>query len=250
MADREKLKSKGSKEAIIDDLVAYGFYGLYHELRTPLATLAGFVQLVQVKIEGVRKHIDPDVFRYLKTCEQTIEDIHVLLDGYVNLASLRRFARKRINLNRLIEHAIANLVYTKTDPPLLELDERLPQVEVSTQQLEYVIRTLISNALEAVEKGKGKVRVRTCTDKESGDVRIIVSDYGSGIAKKDIPHIFEPFFTTKEKGIGLGLTLAKKSVDLHEGSIKCTSRLGKGSTFEIRLPTTRKRDETKNLDRR
>ncbi|MCR4337646.1 MAG: ATP-binding protein [Candidatus Omnitrophica bacterium] len=67
-------------------------------------------------------------------------------------------------------------------------------------------------------------------------IEIQISDTGSGIDKKDLPHIFEPFFSKKEKGTGLGLSVTQSIIDDHGGKIRVSSEMGKGTTFKIMLP--------------
>jgi signal transduction histidine kinase len=86
--------------------------------------------------------------------------------------------------------------------------------------------------------GKGKLTIKSRLLPNGDRVSVEISDTGPGIPGAILPHIFEPFFTTKEqgKGTGLGLSLAYGIVENHGGSIKATSKPGKGTTFIIELP--------------
>ena len=94
---------------------------------------------------------------------------------------------------------------------------------------------LLVNASHAIEK-QGEIRIRTWTEKDT--INISVSDTGSGIPEDKINRIFEPFFTTKEvgKGTGLGLSIAYDIVKKHKGKIEVESKVGKGTTFRVRIP--------------
>ena len=72
-----------------------------------------------------------------------------------------------------------------------------------------------------------------------GSVEVNIKDTGVGISEEDLEKIFEPLFTTKSKGIGLGLTLTKRLIENHGGSIEVESQLEVGSTFSVRLPVKR-----------
>jgi signal transduction histidine kinase len=102
--------------------------------------------------------------------------------------------------------------------------------------MQDVIMNLLINAIEAVEPNTGQVVVHTESDHESKHIILQVSDNGNGIEKPD--EIFKPFYSTKNNvGAGLGLTIAKKIAQLHQGIIEVQSVLGEGSTFIVRIPT-------------
>jgi signal transduction histidine kinase len=116
--------------------------------------------------------------------------------------------------------------------------EPLRPVNGDEGTLVEVVVNLLGNAVKYSRAG-GQVTVRA---EEAGDhVLIAVSDTGLGISKEDLPHIFNDFYSGKadqgvERGSGIGLAIARRIVEAHEGSISVASELGKGSTFEIRLP--------------
>ena len=83
----------------------------------------------------------------------------------------------------------------------------------------------------------GAVDVRV--DEERGHYRIEIEDKGCGISEENVKRIFDPFFTTKEKGSGLGLSIVKKIIEGHRGTVTIRSREGEGTKVEVRLPRTR-----------
>ncbi|MDP2366441.1 MAG: ATP-binding protein [Ignavibacteria bacterium] len=105
------------------------------------------------------------------------------------------------------------------------------------------ILNLVSNSIYSCqEKEGGEVSIKTFLDKE-GNLKIVVSDNGTGISKENLDHIFDIFFTTKgSKGTGLGLAVTKKIINEHLGTIAVISELGTGSSFTITLPKNRSRD--------
>ena len=113
----------------------------------------------------------------------------------------------------------------------------LPQVMCYPQQLNQVFMNLLVNAAQAIEN-HGEIHI--ITREIGGNVEIIVSDSGQGIAKENISRIFDPFFTTKEvgKGTGLGLNVTYNIVKKHHGAIDVKSEPGKGATFTVRIPVT------------
>ncbi len=116
------------------------------------------------------------------------------------------------------------------------LAEDLPEVIGDKSRLEDVFLNLFINAADAM-KGGGTLTITTVPGLDNS-VKILISDTGKGIEKKDLPHIFEPFFTTKEpgQGTGLGLPIAYGIVRKHNGFIDAESTPGKGTTFIVSLP--------------
>jgi signal transduction histidine kinase len=103
--------------------------------------------------------------------------------------------------------------------------------------MHQVIMNLLSNALDAITPQQGLIRIEARYDSENRQATIEVADNGSGIQPSMMRHMFELFHSTKgNRGTGLGLAVAKKIVDEHEGSISLKSAPGEGATFTIRLP--------------
>lgn len=118
----------------------------------------------------------------------------------------------------------------------LELDDKLPAVDLDAAQLREVFLNLIHNAADAMPEG-GRITLRTLA-KPSGMVTIEVQDEGRGIPPEHLSKLFTPFFTTKPvgKGTGLGLAIIYGIVKMHRGQINVQSEVGKGTTFTITLP--------------
>src|SRR5205823_5992924 len=115
----------------------------------------------------------------------------------------------------------------------------LPSVNADVGQLRQLLLNLVRNAREAMASG-GSLRLQTRT--EQGQVVLEVKDTGPGIPPERLQRIFDPFFTTKERGTGLGLALAQEIAQEHGGQLGCTSVVGAGTTFILRLPAL---DESK-----
>jgi signal transduction histidine kinase len=117
---------------------------------------------------------------------------------------------------------------------------------VDPVQLQQVLTNLVVNAVQAMPDG-GEVRIETGQEDAeglAGAAYVRVIDRGTGIAPEALPRIFEPFFTTKDvgQGTGLGLAVAHGIVEEHGGRIEVHSELGKGSTFTVRLPGSRRQE--------
>ena len=123
----------------------------------------------------------------------------------------------------------------------LAIDERLGDFMGDERKIKQILLNLLSNAVKFTPEG-GRIGINAT--QRNGSVEITVSDTGIGIAPEDQPRIFEEFrqvgtdYEHKSEGTGLGLTLAKKFVELHGGKIWLTSELGRGSRFTFTLPIT------------
>jgi signal transduction histidine kinase len=122
-----------------------------------------------------------------------------------------------------------------------ELQEDLPRIAGDQIQLQQVILNLVKNAIDALvlpgpEKAKS-IRVVTSRGPNSG-VSLLVQDTGPGITPEREANIFDPFFTTKSSGMGLGLSISRRIIEDHSGSLRLIETNSNGCTFEITLPVS------------
>ena len=108
-----------------------------------------------------------------------------------------------------------------------------PDLMVDKDLMRRVLTNLVVNAVQAMSDG-GKLRIRA--ERTGKDVLVSVEDTGIGISEENMGKLFQPLFTTKPKGQGLGLPVCKRIVEAHGGDILVESRVGRGSTFKIRIP--------------
>ncbi|MEO8471170.1 MAG: ATP-binding protein [Chryseolinea sp.] len=109
----------------------------------------------------------------------------------------------------------------------------LPQILIDKEKMQIALLNIIINAIEAMEQGKGVLKIKAF--QEERILTVSVSDNGKGIAIEDINKLFDPFFTGKQSGMGLGLTSTKNILNSHCAEIDVTSELNKGTTFLLRF---------------
>jgi signal transduction histidine kinase len=205
--------------------------GLAHEIRNPLAGIAGVIEIV-----GRDLPASSPARAVVKDVRLEIAQINRILTDLLETARPRTPEMRASDLNTTVEHAIMLARQQVLSKPIkieLNKSDDLPEVEHDSDQIHQVLLNLLLNAVQAIE-GEGTVQVDI---KQDHDVAAVtVTDTGRGIAPEYLPSIFRPFFTTKGNGTGLGLSLARRIVEEHRGRIEVTSEVGKGTTFRVLLP--------------
>lgn len=221
--------SRAEHLATLGELAA----GLAHEIRNPLAGIAGVIEIVGRDLPPTSPARE-----MVKDLKQEINRINRILSDLLEAARPHPPSKLRGNLNTTVDHAVMlarQQVLSKPIEIRLEKDEILPEVEHDSDQIHQVVLNLLLNAVQAID-GEGSVTVRLGTKDGFASVRVI--DTGKGIPGERLPHIFRPFYTTRGNGTGLGLSLAQRIVEDHHGRIVVTSAVGEGSCFEVLLPLT------------
>ena len=214
---------------------------LSHELRNPLAPLTNAVHMLRLQ-----KNEDPVQRQARSVIERQVAQLKHLVDDLLEISRITtgrvQLRRERIALGGIVERAI------ETAQPLVEqrrheLTVSLPPqplwLHADAARLEQVVVNLLTNAAKYTDDG-GRIVVDV---RQEGDEAVLrVRDTGIGIAAELLPHIFD-LFTQAERsldrsqgGLGIGLCLVQRLVDLHGGTVAASSVLGQGSEFVVRLP--------------
>lgn len=235
--ERMKLEDQlrhADRLATIGQLAA----GVAHELNEPLSTILGFAQLIK-KNAILQDQSEHDIEKIVKAALHAREVVKKL----VTFAKQTPPKNELINLNTIIRDGLYFFEsrLKKGDIELVsKFAEDLPEIMADPSQLYQVIINLVVNALQAMPKG-GKIIISTI----QGDdyVSLKIEDTGTGMSEETMEKLFIPFFTTKDigEGTGLGLAVVHGIITAHNGSIEVSSKIGKGSSFEIRLPLPDKR---------
>jgi two-component system NtrC family sensor kinase len=208
--------------------------GLAHEIRNPLAGIAGVVEIMGKELPATSPSR-----AVIGEVHNEILRIQAILNDLLSYARPRPPNFHSANLNTTIEQAVEisrQQVRTKPIQVRFEPNAALPLVEHDPALIQQVVLNLILNGIQAISAA-GEVRVELSPYQEW--VVIGVSDTGRGIPTEALPRIFKPFFTTRTEGTGLGLSLANSIVHSHGGHIDVTSTPGKGSQFKVSLPLRR-----------
>jgi len=222
--------SRAEHLATLGELAA----GLAHEIRNPLAGIAGVIEVIGRDIpEGSPSR------EVLKDVQQEVLHIKNVLSELLDYARPRPPQIMAADLNASVEHAVALARQQALSRPIeirFATAENLSHVEHDAAQIQQVMLNLLLNALQAIP-GAGSIRV--AVEQRGDDVVITVADSGRGIAPDNLASIFRPFFTTKGQGTGLGLSLARRIIEDHGGRIEVESQPGAGTKFTVQLPLQR-----------
>ncbi|NRF96067.1 PAS domain S-box protein [Paenibacillus frigoriresistens] len=219
----EKLRNSGALAAV-GELAA----GVAHEIRNPITSIKGFVQLMKDK-KFKLEYFDV-MFSEFKTLESKIDEFLLLAKPQVvQYMPLRLWELLQDVLLLLESQAILNNVHVFSEP----INEDLT-IMGDRQQLKQVFVNLLKNAIEAMPGG-GEILIQM-KKSESDNVSVSIRDQGCGISEERLKRIGEPFFSSKEKGNGLGLTISHKIVREHDGIIRFDSELNKGTTVQVSFP--------------
>ena len=205
--------------------------GRAHEIRNLLAGVAGVIEIV-----GSDPSVNSLSRPALKDLRAEIGQITRILTDLLQAARPHLPEIRSSDLNTTVEHAVGlarQQVPSVSIRIELQKDPRLPNVEHDRSQIYQVVLNLLLNAMQAID-GAGTIRVEISL--LDGDAAITVVDTGRGIAPEHLANIFRPFYTTKENGTGLGLSMARRTVEDHHGRIEVTSEVRKGARFLVVLP--------------
>jgi PAS domain S-box-containing protein len=211
--------------------------GVAHELRNPLGAIknaAYFLNMVMEKPE-------PEVKESLQILEQEVGTSERIISSLLEFARPKAPTRRKIDINSVIQETLSRVHVPQNINVVNQLENTLPIILADPDQLKQVFTNIILNAIQSMPEG-GDLLVRS--EVESPEwMTVSFTDSGIGIPKDSLPKIFEPLFTTKAKGIGLGLAVTKTLIEGQGGTIQAQSEVGKGSTFAVKMPISKKEEE-------
>ncbi|OLS33684.1 ATP-binding protein [Bacillus sp. MRMR6] len=221
----DRLLQKSEKLALLGQMAA----GIAHEIRNPLTSIKGFVQLFK------SNHMQDE---YYDIVLSELERINSIVGEFLVLAKPTASVFIEKDIKELIRDVVT-LISTQsilTNVQIfVEYESDLPAISCEENQLKQVFLNLLKNAIEAMPNG-GNIFVKIHS-KEEGKISVQFIDEGVGIPEERITTLGEPFYTTKEKGTGLGLMTCFKIIESHNGELTIHSKLGEGTTIDVILPT-------------
>jgi two-component system NtrC family sensor kinase len=207
--------------------------GVAHEMNNALTLLAGWLELLMADHED-----NPSLRPTLELLMDEASRIGRLTRNLLEVARGAAEPQRELSVRDILDEVLT-LVRYEMQHSNIELErivpEDLPPVSASSGRLKQAVLNLLLNARQAMPSG-GKVTVSAIRDRK-GYLNLAVSDTGCGIPDELQPRIFSPFFTTKKNGTGLGLSVTRRIVEDHGGTIKLESKPGAGTRFTMRIPS-------------
>jgi two-component system nitrogen regulation sensor histidine kinase NtrY len=212
---------------------------LAHELKNPLFPLQTTVENLQTAHDHSPAEFD-EVFRESTGILITeIQNLKTIVTRFSDFAKMPQPELSPVNLNEIVRNVVKlfeaqfSAVGRPPITPELHLEENLPLIQADATLLHRAIENLVLNAMDAMPAG-GVLMLRTMHTEDN--VRLEVSDTGSGLTPEESERIFTPYYTSKQHGTGLGLAIVQAVVADHGGSISVESETGVGTSFHIDLP--------------
>jgi two-component system NtrC family sensor kinase len=228
--EREEENLRAARLAMVGKMAAQ----IAHEVRNPLSSIGLNTELLEDEL-GDEASEARELCRAIHTEVNRLTEV---TETYLGLRGGKPKLAKE-SLNAFIDDLVGfvrNDLATRHVELETELDPDDPTGNIDANQIRQCLINLVRNAADAVSaKGGGQVVVRTRGGRHR--VEIAVEDDGIGIASELLPRLFDPFFSTKEGGNGLGLALTQQIIQDHGGEIHVASRVGRGTTFTLSVPT-------------
>jgi len=210
-----------------------------HELRTPLSNIQGHLEAIRDGLLPAEPATFDSIYEEVLLLARLVEDLQELTLAEAGQLTLLRHPADVADIAR----RAASAAQPPAEARGLTIETDLPghpaTAEVDPERIGQVLRNLLSNAITHTSEG-GRITVEL--KDEGHELRVTVADTGAGIPPDDLPYVFERFYRVDRSrvratgGAGLGLTIAKRLVDAHGGTIGVESELGKGSRFTFTLP--------------
>ena len=223
---------------------------LGHELRNPLAPIVASLEILRAKLAG--ESVDPVVKRARDTMDRQVCQLRRLVDDLLDLSRINsgkiELSKQRVDLADVVNQAVVTCqtaIETRRHELVVTLPEKAPVLFADPVRLTQVLANLLNNSARYTSEG-GRILLRCETTPEA--LSITVSDNGQGIPSDSLERIFEMFVQQRygKGGLGIGLALVKRLVNLHGGQVTARSAgVDQGSEFEVRLPL---RKDTEFID--
>jgi signal transduction histidine kinase len=211
--------------------------GLAHEIRNPLGVIKGSAEILHQKLAD-SDSLAKELSGYIYT---EVNRLSALVSRFLDFARPSQMQLRSQELPPIVEKSLRYVQDQKVAAKVSVYREYapvLPDVMADEEFCDLVFTNLFLNACEAMGEAGGdlKVRIHPVEKGDRSEVVVEIEDSGPGIPAESREQIFNPFVTTKQSGVGLGLAIVTKIVDLHGGAVRVTSEPGHGACFQVSFP--------------
>jgi signal transduction histidine kinase len=217
--------------------------GIAHQLNNPLNNIS---TSCQIAMEEMGSSETAFILKMLSNIVQEVNRARDIVRGLLEFSRVKEFSLMPVSLSLVVDRSVR--LISSQIPPGIELVKDVPTdmvLYLDAQRMQQVFLNLIENAIHAIQKPPGEIRITARMNDSAQEAVILVEDTGPGIQDMDMGRIFDPFFTTKEVGLGtgLGLSIVYGIIQRHQGRISVENRELTGARFRIQLPISQSEPE-------
>lgn len=213
------------------ELVNQVAYGLAHEIRNPLTSVRGFIQLLHQNLRKSQQR------NYLQVALEELDRVNSLIKDFLLLSRPGAPHFSLVSFDQIISDLVPEISQLARNKGLtfeVISEVSFPLVFLDKEQISRALYNILQNAVQFTDEGQITLRLKNDVTREKLVIEIV--DSGQGIPKENLSQIFEPFFTTKEEAPGFGLAISYRIIKNHGGSLCAKNNREKGTTFFIELP--------------
>ena len=230
---RKELKAMEDHLKRVEKTAAAGEMaaGLAHEIKNPLASLTGSIQLLRED-----ENCDPDNDKLMQIILREADRLSTLVTDFLFFAKPQTGRSQLFKLDSVLMETVDFFEKDTSFQGRISIEKRfIPDVWVEMDQghLRQIMLNLLKNASEAIQE-EGTITIETETTKDSHAI-VTIRDNGCGIPEENMAQIFNPFFTTRPEGTGLGLSIVQRILAGYDARLDVDSEIGKGTSFTLRL---------------
>jgi len=215
--------------------------GVAHEIGNPLNSLDIHLQLLSRKLQKLPSDDQESLGKHLETAQSEIRRLDGILRQFLHAIRPQRPEKSLCDPNALLKESLKVLepeLGTRGVKVMLDLKEGLPFLDLDADQMKQAFYNILKNAYQALSGEGGELRISS--NSNDYEVKIEITDNGSGISPEVMGSLFEPYHTTKPTGNGLGLLIVRRIIRDHGGEIEVDSEINEGTCLTIFLPRKEK----------
>ena len=231
----EEIETRKRAERKKDEFISIAS----HELKTPLTSVKGYVQLLERSID---KGDIPTVKRHLQKAQVQLEKLNDLIADLLDISKIEsgklKFNKKYFDINLLLDNIVEIIQQSNPDFKIIKRGKVTEKVFADEMRIEQVIINFLTNAIK-YSPGTSEVQINVTL--ENDEVTVAVRDFGIGIAPEQQQNVFDKFYRVEEtaihfQGLGIGLYISSEIIRRHHGIVGVNSVFGEGSEFYFRIP--------------
>lgn len=202
--------------------------GIAHEIRNPLGSIQGAIDIVESGDEAARRE-------FIGIVRKEIDRLNGIVNHFLSFARPRPLDLRPNDVNAVVR-SLAQLVGKNAESQNVRIGLECGTLQpalIDSEQLKAALMNIVLNGIHAMPRGG---RLEISTSMNGARIRVAVTDEGGGIPVESHERLFEPFFTTRADGTGLGLAIARQTIENHGGTLRMASTGPTGTTFEVEVP--------------